>query len=70
MIRVYAIQAPGSELHGETFEVQDHLRESADARAAARVVDAFSWTRRRDVRAVFVAEYSSREALRRAEEAA
>lgn len=69
MIFVYAISAPGSELDGETFEIQDQTRDRANDRAAGRVRETFAWARRTDARAVHVATWPSREALRKAEAA-
>ena len=65
MIYQYRFHAPGSELHGEPFDIQSTTRASADARAEFHVRDTFSLTTRRDVSAEFLAEYTSRRALER-----
>ena len=63
MVYQYRFHAPGSELHGEPFDIQSTTRASADARAEFHVRDTFSLTTRRDVSAEFLAEYTSRRAL-------
>ena len=67
VIYQYRFHAPGSDLQDEPFDIQDQTRARADARADFHVRDTFSLARRTDVRAVFVAEYTSRRAAERAE---
>lgn len=71
MIYQFRICAEGSELDGETFEVQDTDAFNAGVRASYHVQDTFSMApraRRLAARAVFVANYPSRRAMDEAEE--
>ena len=63
MVFSYRFHAPGSELEGEPFSIQAVTRHEADARADFHVRDTFSLTTRTDVRAEFLAEYTSRRRL-------
>ena len=73
MIFLFVVESPGSDLDGETWEFQSTSRADADARADARLLETFGWAsaERKLLTSIrFVAEYPSREALRRAHEAA
>ena len=70
MIYQFVIRAEGSELDGETFEVQDSSAFNAGVRASYHVQDTFSMApraRRLAARAEFVASYASRKALEQSE---
>ncbi len=73
MIFVFRVESPGSDLDGETWSFQDTTEAIATDRAASKLADTFrlaSAERRAQTWIALVATYPSREAMRRAEEAA
>ncbi len=73
MIYAFEVVSPGSDLDGETWDFQAQDLASATARADARLLDTFGWAspERKLVTLIrFVESHPSREAMRRAREAA
>ncbi len=73
MIFVFVIQAPGSDMDGEPFEIESTSRDEANERAARRVKGVFvlaSAAMRASARAVHVATFDSKAAHKKAQAAA
>ncbi len=71
MVYAYILRAPGCELDGETFAIQDECRERADLRASASVQDVLSLAPadvRMTARAIHYGTFSSRAAHQKYEE--
>ena len=69
VIYLFKFHAPWSELHGETFTVQDSDAFTAGVRASYRVSDTFAGSAKRAAaRAEFVATFPSRKAYETFEE--